>query len=83
MPGYNDPYDIGNNPTYHTGEKCITEGCNNPAGTQWSPFWCFQCNSEKRNISLLGEEVKQNPRVEEKNKAIFMTKIGQKCLNQK
>lgn len=32
----------GNSSKYHTGKKCIS--CNNPAGTAWSPLWCFECN---------------------------------------
>jgi hypothetical protein len=35
-----DPY---NSARYHTGKLCI-EGCGRPAGTRWSPYWCWQCN---------------------------------------
>lgn len=47
MSGYNDPIDIGNSPKYHTGKLCIEKGCNNPAGTAWSPYWCFKCNVKR------------------------------------
>ena len=47
MAGYDDPNDKGNSPTYHTGKKCITIECTNPAGTGWSPFWCFECNVKR------------------------------------
>ena len=45
--GYNDPDAKGNSPKYHTGKKCITEGCENPAGTAWSKHWCFECNVKR------------------------------------
>lgn len=44
MPNYSDPNDDGNSSKYHTGMKCIENGCNRPAGTAWSPHWCFECN---------------------------------------
>lgn len=47
MPGYNDPTDERNGPKYHTGKKCIEGECNNPAGTAWSPHWCFECNVKR------------------------------------
>jgi hypothetical protein len=43
MAGYDDPNHEGNSPKYHTGKLCI-EGCGRPAGTAWSPYWCFECN---------------------------------------
>ena len=43
---FEDPHNDGNSPRYHTGKKCI-EGCGRPAGTAWSPFWCFECNVER------------------------------------
>ncbi|MDD5015480.1 MAG: hypothetical protein PHW73_10380 [Atribacterota bacterium] len=45
--GYNDPEDEGNSEKYHTGKSCIEEGCSNPAGTFWSPYWCFECNVKR------------------------------------
>jgi len=44
MAGYDDPKHEGNSQKYHTGKTCIVAGCNKPAGTLWSPFWCFECN---------------------------------------
>lgn len=43
---YQDPAHPGNGPKYRTGKFCI-EGCGRPAGTRWSPFWCFECNVER------------------------------------
>jgi hypothetical protein len=47
MPGYDDRDDPGNSSEYWTGKKCIESGCNNPAGTKWSPYWCFECNVKR------------------------------------
>lgn len=47
MPGYNDPKDPNNSSWYHTGKECIEPGCTNPAGTAWSPYWCFEHNVER------------------------------------
>lgn len=44
-----DPNDPMNGPEYHTGKKCIERGCNNPAGTGWSRFWCQPCNAKRLN----------------------------------
>jgi len=46
---YNDPNDPGNGEKYHTGKQCIELDCNNPAGTAWSPYWCFKHNVERIN----------------------------------
>lgn len=46
---YNDPNHKGNSEKYHTGKKCIETGCDNPAGTAWSPYWCFECNVKRIN----------------------------------
>lgn len=43
---YEDPNDPGNSAAHHTGEPCV-EGCGRPAGTRWSPLWCFECNVER------------------------------------
>lgn len=45
---FRNPNDSGYNPEYHTGKKCIN-GCGNPAGTLWSPYWCKDCNIERMN----------------------------------
>lgn len=46
MKAYEDPNHEGNSSKYHTGKKCIN-GCGRPAGTAWSPYWCFECNVER------------------------------------
>ena len=47
MEKYEDPKYAGNSSAYHTGKECMTEGCINPAGTAWSPYWCFECNAKR------------------------------------
>ena len=42
-----DPNYEGNGAKYHTGKKCIELGCNEPAGTGWSPYWCQKHNAER------------------------------------
>jgi len=50
MAGYDDPKHEGNSEKYHTGKLCIN-GCGRPAGTAWSPHWCFECNVKRiKNI---------------------------------
>jgi len=52
--GYNDPCDAGNSSKYHTGKVCVECG-ESPAGTAWSPYYCFECNVERIdriNVSL-------------------------------
>ena len=44
---YRDPKNRGNSAAYHTGKVCIEEGCGEPAGTWWSPHWCFKHNIER------------------------------------
>ena len=44
---YQDPTDKGNSAKYHTGKPCVEAGCNNAAGTAWSPYWCFECNVKR------------------------------------
>lgn len=36
-----------NSAKYHTGKKCTEKGCDHPAGTWWSPYWCFEHNVER------------------------------------
>lgn len=43
---FEDPKHPGNQKNYHTGKLCI-EGCGRPAGTWWSPLWCFECNVKR------------------------------------
>ena len=45
---YKNIEDEGNSKKYHTGKLCI-EGCGRPAGTAWSPYWCFECNVKRMN----------------------------------
>ena len=47
MPGFDDPKDPGNGSRYRTGKTCTCIGCNKPAGTAWSPHWCFKHNVER------------------------------------
>lgn len=49
MHAYQDPAHEGNGAKYHTGKSCIERGCDRPAGTKWSPLWCFECNVERMN----------------------------------
>lgn len=44
---YRDLNDPGNSEKHHTGKKCIEQGCNEPAGTAWSPLWCVKHNIER------------------------------------
>jgi len=44
---FKDPNHEGNSSRYHTGKPCIEIGCNDPAGTAWSPYWCFKHNLER------------------------------------
>jgi len=44
---FEDPNHEGNSDKYHTGKKCIEKGCCEPAGTWWSPHWCFKHNVER------------------------------------
>ena len=44
---YEDPMHEGNSAKYLTGKRCIVEGCFRPAGTMWSPYWCFKHNVER------------------------------------
>lgn len=45
MLAYQDPNHRGNSPKYRTGDKC--RDCDQPAGTWWSPLWCFECNVKR------------------------------------
>lgn len=55
---FEDPAYPGNGPAYHTGEECCEEGCTQPAGTAWSPWWCFEHNVKRiRRITKQLEEL--------------------------
>ena len=49
MQSYEDPHDPLNGPEHRSGGKCIEPGCDRPAGTAWSPFWCQPCNAVRMN----------------------------------
>lgn len=58
---FDDPNDPGNAPEHHTGKPCVL--CQKrPAGTAWSPVFCFECNVARINRinkqfeNLLGED---------------------------
>lgn len=49
---YENPDHDGNSPKWHTGKPCVEKGCGKPAGTWWSPLWCFDHNTERmRRVS--------------------------------
>lgn len=62
MKAFEDPNHPGNGPEHRTGKPCIESGCDRPAGTAWSPHWCFECNVERmRRIgAFLQTAVKPN-----------------------
>lgn len=47
MKPYEDPDNPNNSAAHHTGKKCVEPDCDNPAGTAWSPHWCWQCNAKR------------------------------------
>lgn len=47
MENFENPNYRGNSAEYHTGKRCIESGCEKPAGTAWSPLWCFDHNVER------------------------------------
>jgi hypothetical protein len=47
MMNYEDPDHDGNSSKWHTGKQCVEKGCRKPAGTWWSPVWCFDHNVER------------------------------------
>lgn len=47
IPRYADPRDPFNDPSHLSGRTCIEKGCDRPAGTKWSPYWCQPCNAER------------------------------------
>jgi hypothetical protein len=49
MKPYEDPNHPWNGLKYRSGQLCIERGCNNPAGTAWSPYWCQPCNAKRMN----------------------------------
>lgn len=55
MMAFDDPDDDRNSELYHTGKPCIELGCDEPAGTAWSPHWCFSHNVER--LRRIGEKL--------------------------
>lgn len=59
MEPFEDPNDPRNGPEHHAGGPCIERGCDNPAGTHWSPHWCFDCNAERmRRVDRSLQEIR-------------------------
>ena len=46
---WNNPKDPGFNISWHTGKKCSTPDCLNPAGTAWSEDLCSSCTRKMKN----------------------------------
>lgn len=42
-----DPDAPQNSAKHHTGKPCVERGCDKPAGTHWSPYWCQACNAKR------------------------------------
>ncbi len=61
MEHYQDPNDPLNGPEHHTGSPCVEKGCDRPAGTAWSPYWCQLCNAARmdRISASLSDLLKQ------------------------
>ncbi len=60
MKPWADADDPRNGSDQHTGKPCIEKGCDNPAGTAWSPHWCFPCNVERiQRIDAFFEELEK------------------------
>ena len=38
----------GYNSKYHTGKKCVEDGCDKLAGTAWGKYWCAKHDIERR-----------------------------------
>lgn len=53
---YADPSHEGNATHYLTGEVCAEPGCEELAGTGWSPLWCFSCNVKR--MDRIGDGLK-------------------------
>ena len=44
---YRNFADVGNSSAYLSGRACVEPACAEPAGTAWSPYWCFAHNVER------------------------------------
>lgn len=65
---YEDPSHDGNSSRHHTGKPCIEAGCNEPAGTTWSPLWCQACNAKR--IKRINESLRAATRPRSQTDAI-------------
>ena len=61
---YQDPKHEGNHSRHNTGLPCIESGCKRPAGTAWSPYWCFECNVKRMDhvCKQMGDMLKNWPK---------------------
>jgi len=58
---WEDPTSDGNSKRHRTGKKCIE--CDNPAGTAWSRWWCFECNVKRmRRINASLDSIARSDR---------------------
>lgn len=58
LDAFEDPAHPGNSSRHHTGKRCVESGCDRPAGTHWSPLWCFEHNVERiKRIDRQLEEI--------------------------
>lgn len=51
---FENPDHVGNSSQFYSGRPCRAKGCGNPAGTMWSPLWCFTHNVERMNRITAG-----------------------------
>ncbi len=47
LPAWDNPASPLNGSEFFSGTACVESGCQNPAGTAWSPHWCWQHNAER------------------------------------
>jgi hypothetical protein len=57
----------GNSASHHTGKPCIEPDCGKPAGTAWSPLWCFDCNCARMrridaSMRAIADRLKPQPK---------------------
>lgn len=58
MNKWEDPDYYGNSSAHHTGQTCVEVDCDEPAGTVWSPYWCFRCNVKRlKRITASMEDI--------------------------
>jgi hypothetical protein len=70
MEAFEDSNHRGNSSIYHTGKKCIEQECKKPAGTAWSPYYCFDCNVKRiKRIDSQLKNILRGMRNENREKA--------------